>query len=99
MTKAKGCSRLCRPPRDATNVLKLSNNGRWIVDDGKPGRAFSGEHKDTKTTNPDFSGWPTAWACECACDFDHRCNFEKATDKTAERFGCSNGQTRPEVRT
>ncbi len=94
----KGCSRLCRPPHGATNVLKLSGNGRWIADDGKPGHAFSGEHKDSRTTNPDFSGWPMAWTCDCTCVDDHRCNMAKATNKTAERFGCSNGEARPPVK-
>jgi hypothetical protein len=79
--------------------MRLSGNGRWIADDGKPGKAFSGEHFEPERLRPPIGGWPMAWSCECACLLeDHQCNANKARAWTSARFKCSNGESRPEVK-
>lgn len=78
---------LCRPPRDARNVLRLREDKRWIKDDGKPGLAFSGQM--------DGFGTPYAWATMCK-DFcftaKPRCPFNMAMERTVKRFGAANGR-------
>lgn len=75
---------LGRPPTDdgLSDVLRLTAEGFWIVDDGQPGFAFSGLTKN---------GCPTAWHPACWCCFDKECPATVASDCTAKRFGCSNG--------
>jgi hypothetical protein len=81
---------MCRPPKDAVNVERW-NGRRWIPDDGKPGRCFSGE---------DSRGFPIAWAVDCDCSFidNHMAPIGRAMRRTAERFGCANGRDRPPIR-
>jgi len=74
-----------RPEPGATEVLKLTDEDQWVPDDGKVGRAFSGQHR----------GFPIAWGSDCQCRFDERktCPMELAMNKTSSRWSCANGRT------
>jgi hypothetical protein len=75
-----------RPPKDAVNVERLSPNGRWYPDNGKPGIAFSGQ---------DSRGFPLAWYGDtcAAVGCTGKCPACCASQRTCNRFGCSNGTT------
>jgi len=73
---------LIRPPAGARNVERLTDEGQWVIDDRRPGRAFSGQEKD---------GTAYAWyACECSI-LDDNCPGNLAVYRTMERFGYANG--------
>lgn len=76
---------LGRPTKEYafSDVLRLTQGGLWVEDDGELGLAFSGL---------DEKGFPYAFAPSCDC-FIHieKCPGRAASDKTLERFGCSNG--------
>jgi len=73
-----------RPPRTARDVLRLNARGRWVPDDGKPGRAFSGIDK---------LGFPTAWYPDCLCNWGNAwCPAELSVQRTMTR--CASVQYR-----
>lgn len=78
---------LCRPPEGAHDVERLTHDGRWIPDDGKSARAFSGRGGGGEC----LAGFPYAWAVECDCGFDDRCPHRKAMTRTCKRFHAANG--------
>lgn len=75
---------LGRPPKGSEEVERLTANGRWVRDDGKPGRAFSGRA-------PAPSDAPMAWYPDCDCTFDECCPGRQASARTVKRWSCSNG--------
>ena len=73
---------LGRPPREATEVLRLTLDGKWVEDDGKPGIAFSGLKK----------GYPYAWGVDNCCPaWQIHCPHRFAMSKTCDRFSAANG--------
>lgn len=89
---------LGRPPKEATQVLRLAANGKWVEDDGKPGLAFSGMMTGIGANHGRPFDYPAAFYSKCACHADPsertymRCPAIKAMDKTSERFRCANGR-------
>lgn len=68
-----------RPSGNATDVERLLENGRWIVDDGMPGLAFSGI----------ADGAPSAWGGDCAhvaMDNEEVCPWLMAVRRSALRY-------------
>lgn len=84
---------LGRPPLGASDVLRLRDDGRWVKDDGKPGRAFSGQmtiigrHTGKPIPIPAAFTGPTL--CSLGCP---DCPTRKALDKTCKRYGAANGR-------
>ena|SRR3990167_1843342 len=81
---------LGRPPRGATEVERLAANGKWVPDDGKLGRAFSGRDREYST--------PMAWGPDCGCGFDDACPSDQAHRRTARRWNAANGATMRRVK-
>lgn len=79
--------RLCRPPVDAVDCIRLTASGKWVKDDGRPGLAFS-------WLSPTELPMAGAVACDCAGS----CPKRKAMDYTARRFGAANGTALQPVR-
>ena len=79
--------RLCRPPADATEVMRYDGK-KWAPDNGQPGVAFSFRDK---------AGFPIA---ATAHDFDWAFArlFGDPRKLTCSRFGCSNGDVLRPIR-
>lgn len=75
-----GCAVLYgRPPPEAVDVERFED-GHWIPDDGKPGRAFSGRIKYR----------PFAWFASNRSCWNRQCPNGASIERTANRFGAAN---------
>lgn len=84
---------LGRPPPGATDVLRLRDDGRWIKDDGKPGRAFSGQMTSIGLHTGKPFTFPVAFTSPTRCFLGcPDCPTRKALDKTSKRYGAANGR-------
>jgi hypothetical protein len=91
VARKKAQHKLGRPPAKAFDVLKLNSRNKWVRDDGKPGRAFSGK-RSYVDGNAVRSAIPVAFMPDCDCSmFDRNCPGKLARDKTTERFGAAYG--------
>lgn len=85
MSKRTKSPRLCHPPRWLQEGERLASNGHWYpVTSRTPALAFSGRHPQ---------GYPVAvYPTRRLSDdvLDGPC--DKASERTCNRFGCSNGQ-------
>lgn len=85
MTTCKVRDLRIRQPRDAIELRRLSDAGRWVLADGQPARAFSGKSKDETP----IAFYPDG----CDCFFDVRdCPRERVMKETSFRYGCANGR-------
>lgn len=73
----------CRPQRTAhgTVPLRLRDDGRWVRDNGDPGRAFIGLAADAV----DATG-ATIWVANCNCTSYLDCPVSKALAYAASRY-------------
>lgn len=83
-----------RPPKDAENVFRLSHviqdEECWVLDDGKPGIAFSGQRRSAGGYLFPYAWGPTT----CGCNFTSLispCPIDRAMNMTSTRFGAANG--------
>lgn len=83
---------LIRPPKEAIEVHKW-NGKEWILDDGKPGLAFSAKISLTKAKSGNLQLYPKAYYPYCNCGADSNCPSNIASRYTTSRWGCSNGCT------
>ena len=71
-----------RPASYIQECERLTDSGTWILDDGKPGLAFSGRAQ---------AGYPVAVTGHCRC-WDRECPSRMAMDRTSNKYHCANGR-------
>lgn len=103
MKKAKKQTHpLCRPPKGATEVLRLKENGRWIKDDGEPGLAFVGlSGRITNTVTNEITAEnvdASAWVASCNCKVHGECPASKALNKACDVYDGASLVRRPKVK-
>jgi len=81
----------CRPPRGASDVLRLGDDNQWRPDNGMPGRAFVGLNVAQvcpRYGNQDQNiSSPVVWVAFCKCKIYANCPASKAADKACDHFG------------
>jgi hypothetical protein len=70
--------------------MRLTSDGTWIPDDGRPGVAFSGIGHARRSDGSVFD-FQASWFADCRCGF-RGCPKTLATEFTAKRYGASTGR-------
>jgi hypothetical protein len=84
-----------RPPQKGLVKLELRRltlDGLWRLDDGRPAVAFVGRMHGC----PDTEG--TVWIANCDCAFDDDCPLAQALERAANKYDSATIIRRPQVR-
>lgn len=74
---------LCRPPRDAIDVVRLGLDGQWREDNGQHGLAFVGGMPETPRSDA------IIWVTDCKCKMINDCPLGAAMERAGAFFVAS----------